>query len=87
MTRLIAVEWSRHRIRVNAIGPTHIRTPLIDEKMREEPVVAEYFRNIIPLGRPGEPEDVVGAAIYLAPAASSVVTGHVVFVEGGHTVR
>lgn len=87
LTRTLAIEWAGHGIRVNAIAPTHIRTALIEEKMRQEPGMAEYFLANIPLGRMGEPEDVAGAAIYLASDASSLVTGHVLVVDGGHTIR
>jgi NAD(P)-dependent dehydrogenase (short-subunit alcohol dehydrogenase family) len=55
--------------------------------MRNEPAVAELFLGNIPLGRLGEPEDVAGAAIYLASDAASLVTGHVLVVDGGHTIR
>jgi 2-deoxy-D-gluconate 3-dehydrogenase len=55
--------------------------------MRDEPGMAEFFLNNIPLGRMGEPEDVAAAAIYLASEAGSLVTGHVLVVDGGHTIR
>jgi len=87
LTRTLAIEWAPHGIRVNAIAPTHVKTALIEEKMRNEPGVAEFFLNNIPLGRMGEPEDVAAAAIYLASEAGSLVSGHVLVVDGGHTVR
>jgi len=87
LTRTLAIEWARFGIRVNAIAPTHVKTALIAHKMEEDPALAEFFLGNIPLGRMGTPEDVVGAAIYLASEAGSLVNGHVLVVDGGHTVR
>ncbi len=87
LTRTLAIEWARFGIRVNAIAPTHVKTALIARKMEEDPALAEFFLGNIPLGRMGTPEDVVGAAIYLASEAGSLVNGHVLVVDGGHTVR
>jgi NAD(P)-dependent dehydrogenase (short-subunit alcohol dehydrogenase family) len=87
LTRTLAIEWAPHGIRVNAIAPTHVKTALIEQKMRDEPEIAEFFLNNIPLGRMGEPEDVAAAAIYLASDAGSLVSGHVLVVDGGHTIR
>jgi NAD(P)-dependent dehydrogenase (short-subunit alcohol dehydrogenase family) len=87
LTRTLAIEWAPHGIRVNAIAPTHVKTALIARKMEEDPALADYFLGNIPLGRMGEPEDVVGAAIYLASDAGSLVSGHVLVVDGGHTAR
>lgn len=87
LTRTLAIEWARHGIRVNAIAPTHVKTALIAHKMEEDPALADFFLGNIPLGRMGQPEDVVGAAIYLASDAGSLVSGHVLVVDGGHTAR
>jgi NAD(P)-dependent dehydrogenase (short-subunit alcohol dehydrogenase family) len=87
LTRTLAIEWAPHGIRVNAIAPTHVKTALIARKMEEDPALADFFLGNIPLGRLGEPEDVVGAAIYLASDAGSLVSGHVLVVDGGHTAR
>jgi NAD(P)-dependent dehydrogenase (short-subunit alcohol dehydrogenase family) len=87
LTRTLAIEWAPHGIRVNAIAPTHVKTALIEQKMEEDPELAKFFLNNIPLGRMGTPEDVAGAAIYLASEAGALVSGHVLVVDGGHTVR
>ncbi|MFV2064512.1 MAG: SDR family NAD(P)-dependent oxidoreductase [Chloroflexota bacterium] len=87
LTRTLAIEWAPHGIRVNAIAPTHIKTALLEQKMRDDPELAAFFLDNIPLGRMGEPEDVAGAAIYLASDAGALVSGHILVVDGGHTVR
>jgi NAD(P)-dependent dehydrogenase (short-subunit alcohol dehydrogenase family) len=87
MTRCLAIEWAKHNILVNAIAPSHIRTPLIAKLMQDKPEVRTYFLGNIPLGRLGEVVDVVGPAIFLASDAAAFVTGHVLVADGGHTAR
>ena len=87
LTRTLAIEWARYGIRVNAIAPTHVKTALIEQKMADDPELARFFLGNIPLGRLGTPEDIAGAAIYLASEAGALVTGHVLVVDGGHTAR
>ena len=74
-------------IRVNAIAPTHFRTPMLEKAIPLNPEGAEYFTKNIPLGRLGQPEELVGTIVYLSSAASSMVTGIVLAVDGGHTAR
>jgi NAD(P)-dependent dehydrogenase (short-subunit alcohol dehydrogenase family) len=82
LTKVLAIEWARHNIQVNAIGPAYIETDLT-EGMRNSRVISENLLFRTPMGRFGKPEEIVGAAIYLASDASSYVTGQTLFVDGG----
>jgi len=86
LTRALALEWARYNVLVNAIAPTHIRTPLI-EPLLDDPEKRAYFLGNIPLGRLGEVNEVVGPVIFLASEAASLVTGSVLCVDGGHTAQ
>jgi 2-deoxy-D-gluconate 3-dehydrogenase len=84
LTRTCAVEWARHRIRVNAIAPGYTRTTMTAPALGDPATRAAAIAKT-PLGRVAEPEDLVGAAIFLASAASDYVTGHILAVDGGWT--
>ena len=83
MTRSMAVDLSRLGIRVNAVGPGLIRTKLSDYGLQSDPAAAEHARKQIPVGRIGEPEDVGGAAFFLASDAARYITGQILYVDGG----
>src|SRR5512136_249147 len=84
MTRVLAIEWAQHGITVNAIAPTFVNTPLVAALLTSEEIRQEVL-NRIPLGRLAEPEDIVGAVLYLASPAAAMVTGHTLVVDGGWT--
>ena len=84
LTRVLAVEWAKHNITVNAVAPTFILTPLTQSTF-DDPVLREDLLKRIPLGRVGQPEDVVGAVVFLASPAADLITGHTLVVDGGWT--
>ena len=83
MTKVLACEWAP-TIRVNAIAPGYCKTPLVRQVMGDEEWYEEMKNKHI-LKRFAEPEEIVGAAIFLASEASSFMTGAVVSVDGGWT--
>jgi len=84
MVKSFALEWAREGITVNAIAPTFIRTELNTFQL-DDPQFRSWVLSRIPMGRTGEPADLMGAALFLASDASSFITGHVLLVDGGWT--
>lgn len=84
MTRGLAAEWGKHNINVNAIAPGVVMTPM-QEKLRDaNPEKFESFISKMAIKRPAQPEDIVGAALFLSTQASALVTGHTLPVDGGY---
>lgn len=91
LTKQLAIEWASQGIRVNSIAPCQFRTTGLKEVMADkqfdpEQLIKTWTANI-PLGRVGEPEEMVGPALFLASDASSMVTGIVLPVDGGYLAR
>jgi 2-deoxy-D-gluconate 3-dehydrogenase len=84
LTRVLALEWAKHKITVNAVAPTFVETPLT-KPMFEDKAFKEDVLARIPLGRLGKPEDIVGSVVYLSSASADMVTGHTLLVDGGWT--
>ncbi len=82
LTRSMAIEWAKYNIRANAIAPGHILTPLTTVTW-EHPERAKYLRERIAMGRPGEPEEILGLTIMLASDASSYMSGMMYHIDGG----
>src|SRR5450631_3354381 len=84
LTRALAAELGKDGVRVNAIGPGFIETPLNEKVRASNPELAKIFVDHTPLGRAGKPEDIVGPAIFLASDMSGYVTGSIVMADGGY---
>lgn len=83
MTRTLAVEWARHKIRVNAIAPGPVDTPGASARLFPDPQVMEGIRQTIPLRRFATLEEVANAAVYLLSDYASYVTGEEFVIDGG----
>ncbi len=82
LTRGLAVEWAKYNIQVNALAPSWFETQM-GSLVRQEPQYQEQAMRRVPMGRLGQPEELVGTVLYLASEASSMVTGHLLAVDGG----
>jgi len=85
-TKSAAIELATRGVRVVAVGPTAIRTPMTAQRLAD-PVVGGDLRARIPMGRVGEVEDVVGAIVFLASPAAALITGTTLMVDGGWTAQ
>ena len=83
-TRALAAELGKDGVRVNAIGPGLIETPLNAAVRANSPELVKIFMDHTPLGRAGKPEDIVGPAIFLASDLSAYVTGTILMADGGY---
>ncbi len=84
MTKSLALDYAKDKIRVNAIAPGVINTPAIQPWLRSERNPAQSKG--IPMGEIGKPEDIANAALFLASQKSAYITGHILMVDGGLTV-
>ena len=83
LTRNMATEWARHNIQINGIGPGYIATSQTEPIRVDGHPFNDFIIGRTPAGRWGDPEDLAGAAIFLASKASDFVNGHVLYVDGG----
>ena len=86
LTKALANEWAQYGICVNAIGPGYYFTEMT-KPLLEDPEVMKKYREKIPMGRLGLPEDLSTTAVYLSSDASSYVTGQIVYVDGGWLIN
>ncbi|MGF9696954.1 SDR family NAD(P)-dependent oxidoreductase [Paenibacillus sp. MABNR03] len=85
MTKVLAMEWGKYGIRVNAVGPWYFRTPLT-EKLLDDPQYLQEIVSRTPLQRVGELQEVVGPVVFLASDAAGYMTGQTLLVDGGMSI-
>ena len=84
LTRSLAAEWGQHNVRVNAVAPTYIETPMVLANPLNQDRIPLWLADT-PLGRMGQAEEVANAVLFLASGGASLVTGAVLPVDGGYT--
>ena len=85
LTRTLGAEWIRYGVNVNAVAPCDFATPMIAPFLDQQEY-RDWILEAIPAGRVGEPQEIVGAVLFLCSPASSMVAGHNLMVDGGRTV-
>ncbi len=85
MTKVMALEWAKQGVRVNAIGPTYFETDLV-KQIRNDPVRFNFINERTPMGRWGYLPELEGTIIFLAAPASDFITGQTIYVDGGWTI-
>ncbi|MFP4088096.1 MAG: SDR family NAD(P)-dependent oxidoreductase [Desulfobacteraceae bacterium] len=84
MTKVMAVEWAKQGVRVNAIGPTYFETEMV-KQIRNDPVRFNFINERTPMGRWGHLPELEGVVIFLAAPASDFITGQTIYIDGGWT--
>ena len=84
LTRCLAMEWAKYNIRVNAIAPGYMKTPMLARNLGPGKI-GEQWVKLTPMGRLGEPYEIKGLALFLASKASSFITGSTILMDGGYT--
>ena len=86
MTKNLASEWAKYHIQVNAVAPTFIETPGTEPWLKD-PEFRQSVLDRIPLGRIGKPIEVAGVVVFLASSAASLITGEIITIDGGWTLK
>jgi NAD(P)-dependent dehydrogenase (short-subunit alcohol dehydrogenase family) len=87
LTKSAALEYAARGIRINAICPGTIRTPMVEEMLAKEPEAMKEILRDQPIGRLGEPEEIASVVLWLCSPGASFVIGHALAVDGGYTVH
>ncbi len=84
ITKVMALEWAKKGVRVNAIAPTYFETEFVTQ-IRNDPERFNFINERTPMGRWGQPEELEGTVIFLATPASDFITGQTIYIDGGWT--
>ncbi len=84
MTRELSTEWAYRGVRVNCVTPAQVINPSLKDRMSEDPTLEGRFLRGIPAGRLGQPQDIMGLAVFLASDASAWITGAIIPMDGGN---
>ncbi len=85
LTKSLAAEWGKRGVRVNAVAPTYIETPLTSFGINENPEMYKVWLEMTPMGRVGQPDEIASVVLFLASDAASLMTGSIVIADGGYT--
>ena len=85
MTKVMALEWAKQGVRVNAIAPTYFETELVAQ-LRNDPERVAFINERTPMGRWGQPEELEGLVVFLAASGSDFITGQSILIDGGWTI-
>lgn len=87
LTRVLAIEWGKYNIRINAITPGHILTPLVEEQIRLGNQTLESMAQRTVFGRIGSPGEIADLCLYLSSPAAKFITGQTIFIDGGFSIK